>query len=131
MAYTLQETANTDNYVAKVSLDRVNDFLHKTELLDAYSAKADPQISHDHGQDLEGVIGFKDASFAWTAETNGSATPSQRLFKLKVQGELRFQRNRINLIVGPTLVNYSNMCFQCPDKKQWLWENIHLDGIVR
>lgn len=96
--------SNINIYLAKVSLDRVNDFLHDTELLDVYAEKVDPQISHGHEQDLEGVIGFKDASFTWSAETNGSATPSQRSFKLQIQGELFFQRNCINLIVGPTWV---------------------------
>lgn len=48
------------------------------------------------------VIGFRNASFSWSNDTDGSLTPSRRAFILKVEEELLFQRKSINLIIGPT-----------------------------
>ena len=97
---------------AKVSLDRINAFLdpaqvcclvrhvsivahtspQQSNLLDAFDISRDVQPpaeppSHD-------VIGFKDAIFAWSDDTNA--------FKLCVDGEVRFKSGKVNLIVGPT-----------------------------
>ncbi|EGO28521.1 hypothetical protein SERLADRAFT_354415 [Serpula lacrymans var. lacrymans S7.9] len=87
---------------AKVSLDRVDDFLLNSELLDSFHA-------HYHGASLFkqadeelDVIGFKDAVFTWSENRNGSLTPSKRNFSLKIEDELFFHRGRVNLIVGPT-----------------------------
>ena len=109
---------------ARVSLDRVNDFLHnvsesffalllaiylplwQTELLDEFAdaEKGSERVmltdaSHfDHD-----IIGFQNASFTWSNEdADGTLTPSRRRFTLRVRGELLFKRGCINLIVGPT-----------------------------
>ncbi len=51
-------------------------------------------------------IGFSDAMFAWSVDdkmiNDGAATPSKRKFVLRIDGELIFKRNAINIIIGPT-----------------------------
>ncbi|KAJ7042608.1 hypothetical protein C8F04DRAFT_1252025 [Mycena alexandri] len=89
----------------KVSLDRVNEFLHKTELLDSFVEKdADtPELFVPADVEANEKIGFRDATFAWSSEkTDGTLTPSRRKFMLKIEGEMLFKHGCINLIVGPT-----------------------------
>ncbi|VDB89909.1 unnamed protein product [Peniophora sp. CBMAI 1063] len=94
---------------AKVSLDRVTEFLQKTELLDHYTE----QLNHEDvmqdptettgAPDDKLTIGINDASFTWSAtSTDGSLTPSRRTFTLRVPDKLEFKRGAVNLIVGPT-----------------------------
>ncbi|KAF8803419.1 multidrug resistance-associated ABC transporter [Phlegmacium glaucopus] len=92
----------------KVSLDRLEDFLQNTELLDSFQS---PQSSQEAGgpsnNDVDArstEIGFKNAIFSWSNsnEEEGSLTPSKRSFKLRVDGELFFKRDCVNLIIGPT-----------------------------
>ncbi|KAH6916785.1 ATP-binding cassette transporter [Coprinopsis sp. MPI-PUGE-AT-0042] len=87
----------------RVSLDRVNDFLQKTELLDAFTrSKASSIIPTQVATQNDG-IGFHDASFTWPNDGGkGSLTPSKREFTLRVEGDLFFPRGQISLIVGPT-----------------------------
>ncbi|KAJ6519437.1 hypothetical protein C8R45DRAFT_1066135 [Mycena sanguinolenta] len=89
----------------KVSLDRVNEFLHTTELLDAFAEK-DPDTAElfvPADAETNEKIGFRDATFAWTSEkSDGSLTPSRRKFTLKIEGEMLFQPKCINLLVGAT-----------------------------
>ncbi|PPQ77073.1 hypothetical protein CVT25_014886, partial [Psilocybe cyanescens] len=93
---------------AKVSVDRLTDFLHNTEVLDRFSKtdKAETirislPIETDEAEDLE--VGFRNATFAWSAkEGDGTLTPSSRSYRLRVRDTLLFKRNCINLIVGPT-----------------------------
>ncbi|KAH7912982.1 hypothetical protein BJ138DRAFT_1225912, partial [Hygrophoropsis aurantiaca] len=88
---------------AKVSLDRVNSFLVDTELLDEYNKIDDRGMPLFIQQEVESsVIGFRDAVFAWSNQSNGSLTPSKRQFTLRVDGSVFFQPGCINLIVGPT-----------------------------
>ncbi|KAH9480765.1 ATP-binding cassette transporter abc4 [Psilocybe cubensis] len=100
---------------AKVSLDRANSFLQESELLDRYlhEGESDLQSStNSSAEDIcrengnEGTIGFKDAVFTWSADSedrlSSSDRDSQRSYKLRIDGELVFKRNCINLIVGPT-----------------------------
>ena len=50
------------------------------------------------------AIGFRNAAFAWSqarAESTPS-TPGRRNFRLRIDGDLFFERGAINLIVGPT-----------------------------
>ncbi|KAF7304266.1 hypothetical protein HMN09_00827900 [Mycena chlorophos] len=86
----------------KVSLDRVDEFLSQTELLDSFAKEAVVEAMDEPPSDL---IGFQDAHFTWSrdapSEADGTATPSRR-FVLKVPGELLFKRGAINLVVGPT-----------------------------
>jgi ABC-type multidrug transport system fused ATPase/permease subunit len=85
---------------AKVSLDRMTEFLQNTELLDSF---ADQPLLVGIPTECEGEIGFKDATFSWSAESSdGSSTPSQRAFRLHIRGEQLFKRDCINLIIGPT-----------------------------
>ncbi|KAI9434174.1 hypothetical protein H4582DRAFT_2177883 [Lactarius indigo] len=91
---------------ARVSLDRVNDFLHDTELLDEF-ADADKASERamltDASHFDQDVIGFQNASFTWSNDdVDGTLTPSRRRFTLRVEGELLFKRGCFNLIIGPT-----------------------------
>ncbi|KAK7064563.1 ATP-binding cassette transporter [Favolaschia claudopus] len=89
----------------KVSLDRVNEYLHKTELLDVFAEKDPntPELFIPADAAANENIGFRDATFAWSSEKiDGSVTPSRRKFMLKVEGEMLFHRGAINLVVGPT-----------------------------
>ncbi|KAJ7264445.1 P-loop containing nucleoside triphosphate hydrolase protein [Mycena haematopus] len=85
----------------KVSLDRVNDFLKNTELLDAFDDKGTAVLPTSDPSSDE-LIGFRNATFSWSKDSDGSLTRSQRQFQLKIDDEVLFQRNRINLVVGPT-----------------------------
>ncbi|KAI0633842.1 multidrug resistance-associated ABC transporter [Trametes polyzona] len=92
---------------ARVSLDRINGFLHETELLDEF------EMSKDNSNILPAhvpyaprdVLGIKQMTFTWTKDTEirtpASGTTSRR-FVLNIDGELLFKRGRTNLIVGPT-----------------------------
>ncbi|KAF9257859.1 P-loop containing nucleoside triphosphate hydrolase protein [Marasmius fiardii PR-910] len=95
--------------VAKVSLDRINDFLIETELLDAYT----PNSTYTQDRNVvvpEGEIAIHEAFFTWTAQVKDSTSsdpPSlleaDRRFVLMVDKEtLKFKRGCLNLIVGPT-----------------------------
>ncbi|KAG9043232.1 hypothetical protein FS837_009847, partial [Tulasnella sp. UAMH 9824] len=92
---------------AKVSLDRTNDFLLQTELLDRYtssSSAASPGILPPTA-DSE-AIGFRNAVFSWSADApstpGGILTPSRRNFRLRIEDDLFFQKGKFNLIIGPT-----------------------------
>ncbi|KAF7348320.1 Multidrug resistance-associated ABC transporter protein [Mycena sanguinolenta] len=85
----------------KVSLDRVNDFLKATELLDAFDENGIVVLSASDSSSDE-KIGFRNATFSWSKESDGSLTRSQRQFQLKIHDEVLFQRGRINLVIGPT-----------------------------
>ncbi|KAI0329604.1 multidrug resistance-associated ABC transporter [Cubamyces sp. BRFM 1775] len=91
---------------AKVSLDRITEFLHGTELLDEFNEKDAASIEavvppHTTERD---VIGIRDASFTWSNENDGSMTPgpNRRNFTLRIEDEVVFKRGKVNLIVGPT-----------------------------
>ncbi|KAJ3760576.1 hypothetical protein EV360DRAFT_81041 [Lentinula raphanica] len=93
-----------DTMTAKVSLDRVSDFLKNTELLDTFSQKAAENQEYFVPADIvpdSQAIGFRNATFAWSAE-DGSLTPTKRRFMLKIEGEVLFRRNCVNLVIGET-----------------------------
>ncbi|KAH8978585.1 hypothetical protein EDB92DRAFT_2119177 [Lactarius akahatsu] len=91
---------------ARVSVDRVNDFLHDTELLDEFADAnkgSERVMLTDASHFDQDVIGFQNASFTWSNDdADGTLTPSRRRFTLRVQGELLFKRGCFNLIIGPT-----------------------------
>ncbi|KAH9166803.1 hypothetical protein EDB89DRAFT_2075434 [Lactarius sanguifluus] len=91
---------------ARVSLDRMNDFLHHTELLDEFADVDNGSqrvMLTDASRFDQDVIGFQNASFTWSNDDpNGTLTPSRRRFTLRVHGELLFKRGCFNLIIGPT-----------------------------
>ncbi|KAF8758431.1 P-loop containing nucleoside triphosphate hydrolase protein [Rhizoctonia solani] len=67
---------------AKVSVDRIDEFLHQPPPPDA--------------------IGFRNATFAWSRQAPATPTPSRRNFRLHIDQELLFHRGKINMVVGPT-----------------------------
>ncbi|KAJ6504576.1 P-loop containing nucleoside triphosphate hydrolase protein [Mycena vitilis] len=105
----------------KVSLDRVNDFLKKTELLDSFGDNEALASFVEPSTDEQ--IGFRNATFSWSNESNGSLTPSHRQFLLKIDGEVLFQRGRINLVVGPTGSGEMHWIPSTPDS----WYNLPRD----
>ena len=80
----------------------MTEFLQKTELLDSFADKPSQTVDIPTIIESEGEIGFKNAAFSWSAEHDGSSTPSQRTFRLHISGEQFFKRDCINLIIGPT-----------------------------
>ncbi|QRW27528.1 ABC transporter transmembrane region [Rhizoctonia solani] len=86
---------------AKVSIDRIDEFLHQTELLDAYTHKHTPAII-DPSPPPPDAIGFRNATFAWSRQAPATPTPSRRNFRLHIDQELLFHRGKINMVVGPT-----------------------------
>ncbi|KAF9553875.1 multidrug resistance-associated ABC transporter [Agrocybe pediades] len=93
----------------KVSLERIEEFLHTTELLDAYLEKPSTDASAAPADETATTppsteIGFRNATFTWSlgAENDGTITPSRREFKLRIKDELIFKKHGINLIIGPT-----------------------------
>ncbi|KAJ1309694.1 hypothetical protein OPQ81_006459 [Rhizoctonia solani] len=86
---------------AKVSIDRIDEFLHKTELLDTYTEKDVAEII-ELNPPVADAIGFQNATFTWTRQVPGIPTPSRRNFKLHIDEELLFRRGKINMVVGPT-----------------------------
>ncbi|KAG7086727.1 hypothetical protein E1B28_002661 [Marasmius oreades] len=90
-----------NSVVAKVSLERINDFLTETELLDHF----DPTPkSYPNTQPPQDDIAIHEALFTWSTEVQPSGSPSSdRRFVLAVDQEtLTFKQNGFNLIVGPT-----------------------------
>ncbi|KAJ7268668.1 hypothetical protein B0H12DRAFT_1009709 [Mycena haematopus] len=86
----------------KVSLDRLDDFLHNTELLDCFTSKDTLEVIASN-ESASSLIGFRDATFAWSNdEVDGTLTPSNRRFLLNIQGELLFKPGCVNLVLGPT-----------------------------
>ncbi|KIJ49985.1 hypothetical protein M422DRAFT_246356 [Sphaerobolus stellatus SS14] len=86
----------------KVSLDRIDDFINNTELLDVYTPESEASITL-RSQETSDDIGFRSARFSWSVEPDsGAVTPSKRRFRLNIEDELLFKRGKINLIVGPT-----------------------------
>ncbi|GJE87807.1 multidrug resistance-associated ABC transporter [Phanerochaete sordida] len=88
---------------AKVSLDRITDFLRKTELLDSFTESERDEIVPSAIPNAA-TIGIREASFTWNTEQAESLTPgsSRRSFRLCIDDELIFKRGHINLIIGPT-----------------------------
>ncbi|KZT60611.1 P-loop containing nucleoside triphosphate hydrolase protein [Calocera cornea HHB12733] len=85
---------------AKISLDRVDNFLRKTPLLDAFETDPDDLSLLPHDDlDHSNVIGFHNATFAWDRKADGS---NSRNFRLTFEGDVIFKRGGINLIIGPT-----------------------------
>ncbi|KIK58410.1 hypothetical protein GYMLUDRAFT_246115 [Collybiopsis luxurians FD-317 M1] len=86
----------------------------RTELLDIYDS---PSSSRAQAQDLNldvgrethlglapDEIGFRNASFTWSVDngSDGTATPSERRFILKIDDKISFKWGCINLVTGPT-----------------------------
>ncbi|KAH8086658.1 multidrug resistance-associated ABC transporter [Cristinia sonorae] len=89
---------------AKVSLDRMNDFLNETELLDEFASRKGSVPGAVIAPQAEGTIGIRAATFTWNAEEDGVVTPGsgRRNFTLHIEDELFFKRGCINLVIGQT-----------------------------
>ncbi|CAE7138909.1 unnamed protein product [Rhizoctonia solani] len=88
---------------AKVSLDRVNDFMKNasTELLDSYAGKSCiPSI--EPTAPSPSAIGFRSATFAWAQQSDSTLIPLKRNFRLIIDREVLFHRGKVNMIIGPT-----------------------------
>ncbi|VDB87410.1 unnamed protein product [Peniophora sp. CBMAI 1063] len=83
---------------AKVSLDRVQNFLRETELLDEYTGDQENYLPYDVQR--VNAIGFHNARFTWSVD-DGTSTLRRR-FALSLSGDVLFKPGCINLIVGPT-----------------------------
>ncbi|KAG1858585.1 hypothetical protein C8R48DRAFT_775022 [Suillus tomentosus] len=101
--FVCSEITYKRRFPAKVSLDRVNSFLSDTELLNAHAQQDDDRVQlFVQSEGESDLIGFRDAVFAWSNDSRGSLTPSKRKFRLRIDGEMYFQRGCFNLVVGPT-----------------------------
>ncbi|KAI0677672.1 hypothetical protein C8Q78DRAFT_1003851 [Trametes maxima] len=91
---------------AKVSLDRITEFLYNTEMLDEFNEKdaASTELVVPPRTTESDVIGIRAAAFTWSNENDGSLTPgpNRRNFTLRIDDEVIFRRGQVNLIVGPT-----------------------------
>jgi ABC-type multidrug transport system fused ATPase/permease subunit len=90
---------------AKVSFDRLQDFLHNTELLDAFTGEEGTSPHVDSAASHKDDIGISSSVFSWSAERSslsGTQTPSKGRFRLRVDEDLIFEKGRINLIAEPT-----------------------------
>lgn len=111
------------NQTAKVSYDRYTEFLNnvgdmrvvyrhdssdqilrQTELLESEKAKTDPSTAIALAECNKDAIGFSDCSFSWDSfeQTEASARHTRKAFRLRFDGEVLFERGKINIIVGPT-----------------------------
>ncbi len=76
----------------------MNDFLQKSELLDVFlqEKNGSAPVTVPARMTLPAMeIGFRNASFSWSlddAKDSGLVTPSNRIFRLQIEGELLFKR---------------------------------------
>ncbi|KAJ7069872.1 P-loop containing nucleoside triphosphate hydrolase protein, partial [Mycena amicta] len=84
---------------AKVSIDRIDEFLRTTELLDSLSDETPLATALEHPT----KIGFQDAEFSWSVRAAADE------FKLRIGSPVVFTPGVINLVVGPTGVGKTAM----------------------
>ncbi|KAI0655608.1 P-loop containing nucleoside triphosphate hydrolase protein [Cubamyces menziesii] len=83
---------------AKVSMDRISEFLSQTELIDQFT----PTEPLTQVAARDDVIGIRNTTFAWSEQSHKpSVSANNRAFVLRVD-EVTFEQGSINLIVGPT-----------------------------
>ncbi|KAI0768312.1 P-loop containing nucleoside triphosphate hydrolase protein [Trametes elegans] len=95
---------------AKVSIERIADFLHNTELIDEFDEKETESeergiLATEVPEEYKGVVGIRHASFTWSKDATPSQTPGgtrKRAFVLSVDDEVIFQCGKLNMVVGPT-----------------------------
>ncbi|KIJ62401.1 hypothetical protein HYDPIDRAFT_94464 [Hydnomerulius pinastri MD-312] len=122
---------------ARVSLDRIDEFLTETELLDRFESGVE-EVHLIGASEESDLIGFTDATFAWSNEGSfdDALTPSKRNFTLKVEGELYFQPGCINLVVGPTGSGKTSLLMALLGEMHWMpsgpgsWFNLPRKGGV-
>ncbi|CAL1706378.1 unnamed protein product [Somion occarium] len=87
----------------KVALDRMNEFIQETELLDKYTS--DIQATVPTSQDEVSSVGIGQSSFTWMSEEHAcDTTPSSTrpAFTLRIDDEVSFKPGCINLVIGQT-----------------------------
>ncbi|KAL0950642.1 hypothetical protein HGRIS_007430 [Hohenbuehelia grisea] len=104
---------------AKVSLDRLDDYLNNTTLLDEFAGRqlesqlesrywglssSSPCTPPDRGNSP----GFKDSVFSWSSTTSEASTP-QSDFRLRIEGEVLFPHGQLSIVVGPTASGKSSL----------------------
>lgn len=71
-------------------------------MLDAFDETSSADIAPTLAAESD-EIGIRAATFTWSKETDGSATPSgRRNFKLHIDNEVFFKRGHINIVIGQT-----------------------------
>lgn len=83
-----------------VSLQRINKFMHESDLIDAYSVSkvGKIQTAEELEAQQEGLIRLKNATFAWGVDSTNKNIMN---FRLRVP-DVTFSKGKINLICGPT-----------------------------
>ncbi|THH33272.1 hypothetical protein EUX98_g944 [Antrodiella citrinella] len=104
----------------KVSLDRITGFLNETELLDEFTQNAKTPSTNESAIE-EGAIGIRAASFTWTADSDGAATPgsTRRNFTLRIEDEVFFKRACINLVIGQTGCGKTSLLMALLGEMHW------------
>ncbi|KAK7694257.1 hypothetical protein QCA50_001437 [Cerrena zonata] len=93
---------------AKVSLDRINDFLYKTELLDEFSEDSVDAVLVQPSSD----IFIRQAAFTWSKNGSDdieSTSRSHRKFVLRVENEVVFKPGCVNIVIGQTGVGKTSL----------------------
>ncbi|KZS96534.1 P-loop containing nucleoside triphosphate hydrolase protein [Sistotremastrum niveocremeum HHB9708] len=87
---------------AKVSLERIGEFINNGELYSDLKASVTPP-PESYTTDSTKLF-IRDATFSWEKPglTHSSAHSKRRNFRLQIDGELEFHTGSINLICGPT-----------------------------
>lgn len=85
---------------AGVSLSRLNQFLRESDMIDEYSQGQRATVSTPEKIEAEnnGLVRFKDATFAWGEDTGNKNIIN---FRLRVP-DVTFVKGKVNLITGPT-----------------------------
>ncbi|KAJ7457047.1 P-loop containing nucleoside triphosphate hydrolase protein [Mycena latifolia] len=122
----------TQFITSKVSLDRMDDFLRKTELLDVYSSEQCLVVPPEN----EDVIGFHKANFSWAkAPADSISNSTARKFSLQID-DLVFKKGCVNLIVGQTGSGKSSLLLSLLGETYFIpsspesWYNLPRDGGV-
>ncbi|KAJ7283175.1 P-loop containing nucleoside triphosphate hydrolase protein [Mycena rebaudengoi] len=92
----------------------------KSELLDSFDGTAGPIVLFPAEPVADERIGFRNATFSWSKDTDGALTPSRRNFLLKIEEELIFERGRINLVVGPTGSGKTSLLHALLGEMHWI-----------
>ncbi|KAJ7283151.1 hypothetical protein C8J57DRAFT_1498229 [Mycena rebaudengoi] len=100
--------------------DLLRDNIAQSELLDSFDETAGPLVLFPAEPVADERIGFRNATFSWSKDTDGALTPSRRKFLLKIEEELIFERGRINLVVGPTGSGKTSLLHALLGEMHWI-----------
>lgn len=88
----------TQIITARVSLQRIDDFMHNTKILEHPAAGVAKDVSR---------VYFKDAEFTWDSAATGSAG-NERRFRLRLD-DVAFPSNKLSVIAGKTSSGKSSL----------------------